>query len=182
MNKTLALDFIPRSIFPLFGNIWLSVAVFLLGLIVALETWQIYQHQQSELLQFNRQLNQINEKSVKKHVARELVQVDISAEKKLQIQETVTALTLPWDSLLGAIEKPDMHDVAMLSMSPNVKSQQIILEAEAKNLQAALHYVEALQKQSVFDKVYLQRHAIEETDVSKPVKFTVFAHWQLVEG
>jgi hypothetical protein len=182
MNKTLALDFIPSSIFPLFGNIWLSITVFLIGLMAVGETWQIYQHQQSELLLINRQLNQFNEKSVKKHEAKELVQVDISAEKKLQIQETVTALTMPWDALLGAIEKPDMHDVAMLSISPNVKSQQIVLEAEAKNLQAALHYVEALQKQSVFDKVYLQRHAIEETDVSKPVKFTVFAHWQLVEG
>jgi hypothetical protein len=182
MNKTLSLDFVPSSIIPLFGNIWLSVAVFLLGLMAAGETWQINQHQQSELLQINRQLNQVNEKSVKKHVAKELVQVDISAEKKLQIEETVTALTLPWEALLEAVEKPDMHDVAMLSINPNVKSQQIVLEAEAKNLQAALHYVEALQKQTVFDKVYLQRHAIEETDVSKPVKFTVFAHWQLVEG
>jgi hypothetical protein len=182
MNKTLALDFIPSLIFPLFGNVWLSVAVFLLGLMVALETLQIAQHQQSELMQINRQLNQLTEKSIKKHATKELVQVDISSEKKIQIQETVTALTLPWDALLEAIEKPDMHDVAMLSISPNVKSQQIVLEAEGKNLQAALHYVEALQKQPVFDKVYLQRHAIEETDVSKPVKFTVFAHWQLVEG
>jgi hypothetical protein len=182
MNKSLSLDFIPSSIFPLLGNIWVSVAVFILGLMVAGETWQIYQHQQNEVFQINRQLNQLNEKSVKKHASKELVQVDISSEKKIQIQETVTALTMPWDALLGAIEKPDMHDVAMLSISPNVKSQQIVLEAEAKNLQAALYYVEALQKQSVFDKVYLQRHAIEETDVSKPVKFTVFAHWQLVEG
>jgi hypothetical protein len=33
----------------------------------------------------------------------------------------------------------------------------------------------------VFDRVYLQKHSVEETDISKPVRFNVFAHWQLAE-
>jgi hypothetical protein len=181
MSTSLHLDFVPKPAISLSGNSWLSWLILFISLLFAFFIWQFYQYQLNELLQINASLKQINYKPVKSSLPKNIVQVTISPEKKSQIQETVAALTLPWNTLLSSIEKPDMHDIALLSLTPNVKSQQIVIEAEAKNLQAALHYVDALQAQAVFDRVYLQKHSVEETDISKPVRFNVFAHWQLAE-
>ena len=181
MSASIELDFISKSNFVFSRYSWLSFIVLLVGLMVAVFTWQSYQNQQSTMSQITSQLNQIGHKTTKRILPVNIVRTSISPDKKQQIEDTVTVLTMPWNALLSAIEKPDMRDIALLSFTPNVKNQQVILAAEAKNLQAALNYVDALQAQPVFDKVYLQKHAVDEADVSKPVKFNVFAHWQVTE-
>jgi hypothetical protein len=181
MSASLDLDFVPKSVFALSNIGWIGPAMLLTGLMIAAFTWQSYQHQKIELLQITSLLNQINRLPTKKILPLNIVPVSITLDKKQQIEDAVAALTIPWNALLNAVEKPDMRDIALLSFTPNIKNQQLVLAAEAKNLQAALNYVDALQAQPVFDKVYLQKHAINEADISKPVKFNVFVHWQVLD-
>jgi hypothetical protein len=70
-----------------------------------------------------------------------------------------------------------MQDIALLNLEPNSKKQQVSISGEAKNLQAALNYIQKLEAQSMLDKVYLQKYIIDEANLFKPVKFTLSAQW-----
>ena len=50
---------------------------------------------------------------------------------------------------------------------------------QAKNLETVFLYVKQLDDQPMLSQVYLQKHSIEEADVSKPVNFTILAKWQM---
>ena len=80
-------------------------------------------------------------------------------------------LAMPWDGLFEAIESTQNKDVTLLSLEPNPKKQQLLLTGEAKNLQIALQYVAQLQKQPVLSQLFLQKHNVEEGDVSKTRAF-----------
>jgi hypothetical protein len=69
----------------------------------------------------------------------------------------------------------------LAAFDPNIKKRQVLLVGEAKNLQTVLRYIEQLEAQAVLQEVYLQKHMVEETDVSKPVTFGVVAKWKVSE-
>jgi hypothetical protein len=82
--------------------------------------------------------------------------------------------------LFEAIERADAQEVTLLNVAPNSKKQQVLITGEAKNIQEVLNYIVKLEAQPVLQSAYLQSHSIDETNVSKPVKFTVMAHWVIV--
>ena len=96
-----------------------------------------------------------------------------------QVASIVDTLITPWQPLMLAIERADMPDITLLSIDPNIKKQQVLLVGEAKNLQTVLRYIEQLEAQAELREVYLQKHMVEETDVSKPVTFGVLAKWKV---
>jgi hypothetical protein len=181
MSKNLDLDFIQHSPFSSASVSWLGVSVFLLGMLTAFLTWQHYQTK----------LTAKNEIAQKIHLLSDSTQVtpivsnttaDIPPETKTQIATTVATLTTPWNALLIAIEQSDVKDVALLSLEPSSKKQQVLLSGEAKNLQAIMDYINRLEAQQMLAQVYLQKHNVDEANVDKPVKFTVVAQWHTAEA
>lgn len=140
--------------------------------------WQQYQTLQARS---DNTLQTLNNKSSLKAETTQSVSEKIPASEIKQITTIVDSLITPWQSLLLAIEQADMPDIALLSVEPNIKKQQVLLVGEAKNLQTVLHYIEQLEAQPVLDEVYLQKHMVEETDISKPVTFGVLAKWKMSE-
>jgi Fimbrial assembly protein (PilN) len=182
LGKKLDVEFIKANPFALSSYSWLSLMVLLASIILATFVWQKYQTQHAELTAINNQLNQSNQQPVPKKTVLETTPTVISADKKIQIQTIVTALVMPWHKLLQAIERADNKDIALLNLTPNTKNQQLILSGEGKDLQAVLRYVSQLQAQPMLDKVYLQKHSIDNSNVSKPVKFTIFTQWRDTES
>lgn len=181
MSAKLELDFIHHSSFAPSSWSWLGLSLFLTSLVLAVFTWQHYQTRQlaeneisSKLNQFSRQVNQ-------KKLPVNIVSTEISPEKKQQIQTTVAALTIPWNELLLAVEKSDTQEIALLNLEPSSKKQQLILSGEAKNLQSVLDYIQNLEAQPMLDKVYLQKHHVDEVNAFKPVRFTLLAQWLMLE-
>jgi hypothetical protein len=181
LNRKLDLDFIQQPFFSPFNFSWLGFVVFIAGLALVNMIWQQYQNKSALLAEASVNLSELNRQAPQKKLPVNIVQATISAEQKLQIETTVSVLTTPWDSLLSAIERSEIKDVALLSLEPNSKSRQVILTGEAKNLSVALSYVNQLQVQPMFDKVYLQKHNVDEANASKPIKFTVLVQWRLVD-
>lgn len=181
MSRKLDLGFIQPPPFALSTWSWLGVSILFSGLVLAVFTWQLYQSKQTAQLDISSRLSQLSRQSQQKKLPVKVVSIVISPDKKLQIQTTVTALTIPWNALLSAIEKSDTQDIALLSLDPSSKKQQVILTGEAKNLQSVLTYIQKLEAQPMLEKVYLQKHSVDEVNISKPVKFTVLAQWQLVK-
>jgi Fimbrial assembly protein (PilN) len=178
MNQSIDLDFIQAPAFSLSRFVGLRLAALVIGLAAAVITWQLHQSKQAELTALEAGTAQL--KQVKKiQPTVKQTNVAIAPEKLRELQETVNVLAMPWDSLFEAIENTQNKDVTLLSLEPNPKKQQLMLTGEAKNLQIALQYVAQLQKQSVLSQVFLQKHSVDESNVSKPVRFTVQTQWEV---
>lgn len=147
-----------------------------MGLAVVVVTWQTYDSQQAELETLENEFSQL--KQLKKiEPAVKQVSIDIAPEKLKVLQESAITLAIPWRELFEAIEATENKEVTLLSLEPNIKKQQVLMTGEAKNLQLALQYVAQLQKQTVLSQVFLQKHHVDEGNVSKPVRFSVLAKW-----
>ncbi len=179
MNQAIDLDFIQPSIFSLARFAWLRLAALTIGLVAAAVTWQTYQNRQADLSQLNAELGQLNQVKKNQPVAKQ-VTVSITPEKFKTLQESMTTLAMPWGALFEAIEATQNKDVSLLSLEPNTKKQQVLITGEAKNLQVALQYVAQLQKQPVLAQVFLLKHSLDESNVSKPVNFSILAIWVML--
>ena len=179
MSVKLDLEFIQQP--ALSSANWLSMSILLASLLMAAFTWQGYQNQQLKLAYSSLQLKQFNQQTLPKSQSIKANIAQVTPEETKQLTEAVNMLTTPWSNLLMAIEQADMHDIALLSLEPNSKKQLVILTGEAKNLSVVLQYIKQLQQTPILQQVYLQKHSIDESDASKPVRFSLLAKWDFAD-
>jgi hypothetical protein len=179
MSQQIDLDFIQTPFLSLARFSWLSLFLLVASLAVTLFTWQIYQAKHIEYIGLEAKLTEINQQQQQQKLPIKQAPVSIQPEQLKQLQETVNALAVPWNVLFESIEQADKKDIALLSIEPNVQKQQVAITGEAKNLQVALAYIAQLESRPAFSQVFLQKHSIDEANVSKPVSFTVFAKWKI---
>lgn len=179
MSRKLDLEFIQTPFFSLSSLSWLNLLLLLLSLVATAFIWQSYQTKQVLYDELELKLDQFNQQQKKIPVTS--VAISIPPEKIKQIEQVVNALATPWDPLFLAIEQSDNKDIALLGLEPNSQKQQVIVTGEAKNLQVVLDFIQQLEQQPALAHVYLQKHSIDEADISKPVRFTVFAKWEIVK-
>lgn len=86
-------------------------------------------------------------------------------------------LTLPWEALFHEIEAAQTSDVALLAIQPNVARRSVQLDGEARNANATLEYIAALEAQPALANVNLLSHEIRQDDAEKPVRFSIQARW-----
>ena len=163
----------PNLIINGLGILMLLASLLLLGFV-----WQHYQAQQANAAAI---VQAIKQQTLPKSATVQNVSQTIPAAELKQVATIVQSLVTPWPDLLLAIEQADLPDVALISIDPDIKKQQVSLAGEAKNLQMVLRYIERLEAQTVLQEVYLQKHMVEETDVSKPVIFGIVAKWNVSE-
>ncbi|WP_020167590.1 MULTISPECIES: hypothetical protein [Methylotenera] len=177
-SQRLDLEFNRPGSFSFLNVTWSGLIIFVISLIASVILWNLHQNNQRDYQQLITSLNQ--QDKPKKAVVKSVVTA-LSTNEVNQINSTITVLTTPWDSLLQAIEQSDLPDIALLSVEPNIKKQQVLLTGEAKNLQVALRYIQQLETQPNLSEVYLQKHTMDESDVSKPVRFSALAKWEMAE-
>ena len=178
-QSTIDLDFIKQPFLSATNVSLLGISCLLFALIIATFTWQSYLNQQASLANNISQLEQYNKqlKPAKSLLAKpEMV---IEAKEIQQIKQTVSALTAPWDALLDGIEQTDMQNIVLLSLTPNLKKQQLLLTGEAKDLASVLQYIKQLEMQPMLSQVYLQKHTVDITNSAKQVSFNVSANWKI---
>ena len=163
----------PNLIINGLGILMLLASLLLLGFV-----WQHYQAQQANA---NAIVQAIKQQTLPKSASVQNVSQTIPAAELKQVATIVQSLVTPWPDLLLAIEQADLPDVALISIDPDIKKQQVSLAGEAKNLLMVLRYIEKLEAQTALQEVYLQKHMVEETDVSKPVTFGIVAKWNVSE-
>lgn len=156
---------------------WLGFIIFAISLLLLGFTWQAYQHLQHSYADITLSLTQQEKPPV---LVASAETVAIAPNELKQVTTLVDSLATPWNPLMLAIEQSDMPDIALLSVEPSSKKQQVLLTGEAKNLQIVLGYIEQLEAQPMLREVYLQKHSIDETNISKPVSFTVLAKWKAI--
>jgi hypothetical protein len=92
-------------------------------------------------------------------------------------------LSLPWATFFREIGQASKSggDVALISVEPDPVKSNVILIAEARNLNAMLKFVTLLQASPEFSQVALLSHSIDSTSAEKPVRFRMSANWKVVE-
>lgn len=179
MSAKLNLEFVQQPL--LSSTNWLSISIFLASLLMAALTWHGYQSQQLKLADSALQLNRLSHQTLPISQSSKTNIAQLTTNETKQLAETVNMLTTPWSNLLIAIEQADMPDIALLSLEPNSKKQLVVLTGEGKNLNVVLQYIKLLQQTPILSQVYLQKHSIDQSDVSKPVRFNLLAKWVFAE-
>ena len=175
MSQKLDLDYVERNAFSLSRLSGASIFVLVSGLASTVYVASHYQARQTKYTETHAKLQQVQ--SAKKATPTRIDIRIVPAEELKQVNETIRDLSTPWDQLLSSLEQIDISDIALLSLEPSVKKQQVKFGGQAKNMQATLNYVKQLESLPILSQVYLQNHNIDQVDPFKPVSFTIVAQW-----
>ena len=87
-------------------------------------------------------------------------------------------MNVPWGELFAAIESAENGGVALLAVQPDARSHSVLMGGEARDLPAALAYMERLERTRRLRDVVLVTHEVKTKDPGQPVAFTLNAVWQ----
>ncbi len=105
---------------------------------------------------------------------------EFSQEIRKEIAQANTILdqiNLPWETLFDSIESAATEQIALLSLQPNVSSRTLRISGEAKNMAELLDFVEALEREHVFENVHLLNYKIKQDNPHRPIIFLLTAAW-----
>jgi Tfp pilus assembly protein PilN len=95
----------------------------------------------------------------------------------IQANAILDQINLPWEALFDAIEQAATEEIALLSLQPNVSSRTVRIGGEARSMSELLDFVEALERESVFENVHLLNYKIKQDNPHRPVVFLLTAAW-----
>lgn len=97
-----------------------------------------------------------------------------------QANAILDQINLPWETLFDAIEHAATEEIALLSLQPNVTSRTLRLSGEAKSMAELLDFVEALERELVFENVHLLNYKVKQDNPHRPIIFLLTAAWMQV--
>ena len=154
-----------------------GLVLMVLALFVCAYVWAEYQKTEQILVETEARLNTLSPQK-----KTELVQTVVETASAAEIEYAraiVAQLSTPWNPLLNALERINMQNVALLSVEPNRKKQQLVITGQAKNMESTLSYIKRLEEIDGLSQVYLLKHQIDQSDPNKPVGFTILAQWTI---
>ena len=89
----------------------------------------------------------------------------------------IDQLALPWDRLFVDLESALTTDVALLGVQPDPKNRTVIVQGEARDLNALLTFLARLEATPGLRDAHLTQHEIRSKDPNHPLAFTAQATW-----
>ena len=86
-------------------------------------------------------------------------------------------INLPWEALFDSIEHIITEDVALLTLQPNVTNRTLRINGEARNMAVLLDFIEAMEREVIFEKAHLVNYKIKQDSPYRPVDFLLTAVW-----
>jgi hypothetical protein len=112
--------------------------------------------------------------SAERRPARAIPKERLDEEVK-SAEAVVRQLTLPWGSLVQAIEQASTREVAVLQLQPDADNRIVRLTAEARSSQAMFEYVRRLGAAKGLADVHVVSHHVQREDPQRPIQFSVQA-------
>jgi Tfp pilus assembly protein PilN len=161
-------------------NLWLGMALLVLGVGSMVLVSNAYQQQSEQLAEQEVALARIKNETPTHKIA---LPVEHDSEKlALEVKQAnavILQLSLPWQALFEAFEGAHQNDIAVLSIEPDAQKAWVRISGEAKSLDSLPAYVAYLQKVPLFQEVTLLNHQIQDQDPQKPVRFMLQASWDM---
>ena len=102
-----------------------------------------------------------------------------SPEVREQIKranDVLAQMNIPWGDLFAAVESAQDPTVALLAVSPDIRTRTVQIAGQGRDLAAVLSYIERLQATKLKD-VVLATHEAKVREPGQPVEFTLLARW-----
>ena len=96
-------------------------------------------------------------------------------EETKSAEAVVRQLTVPWGTLVQAIEQAATRDVALLQLQPDAENRTLRLTAEARNREAMFDYLRRLAAAKGLADVHIVSHQVSREDPLRPLQFSVLA-------
>jgi len=93
-------------------------------------------------------------------------------------RRVIGQMTVPWDELFRQLEAANDRSVALLGVHPDANGGQVLINGEAKSLQAILAYTRRLERTGVLRSVVVLGHTMKAERPGRAVEFSVSAAWQ----
>lgn len=91
--------------------------------------------------------------------------------------EVLDRLALPWDALFADVERALGPDVALTLVQPDPKGRTVMIDGEARDLNALLTFLARLDAAPALAEAHLRQHEWRVTDPHRPLGFSVEARW-----
>jgi hypothetical protein len=167
MKPRLELDYVA----PVRRMAWPGVLVLLVSLAVAGQLTYRYRDAQLERVRLETAANLISpERRATRAVPKERLE-----EEAKSAEAVVRQLTVPWGSLVQAIEHAATREVALLQLQPDAENRLVRLAAEARNSEAMFEYVRRLGATPGLADVHVVNHQLQREDPQHPIQFSVQA-------
>jgi hypothetical protein len=95
------------------------------------------------------------------------------ADEMRNAEAVVRQLTVPWASLVQAIEQAALRDVALLQLQPDAESRSLKLTAEARHREAMFEYLRRLAAAPALSDVHLVSHQSQPHAVQFSVQASI---------
>lgn len=86
-------------------------------------------------------------------------------------------INLPWEMLFDSIESAATEEIALLSLQPSVSNRTLRISGEAKDMSELLDFVEALEREKIFENVHLLNYKVKQENPHRPIVFLLTAAW-----
>jgi hypothetical protein len=166
-SRRLELDYVA----PVRQPLWPGLLVLAVSLAAAGELAHRYQQAQLEHVRLETATTLI---TPERRPARTLPKERLDEEAK-GVQAVVRQLTVPWASVIQAIEQASSRDVALLQLQPDAENRLVRITAEARNAEAMFEYARRLGSAKGLAEVHVVSHQVQREDPQRPIQFSVQA-------
>jgi len=99
-----------------------------------------------------------------------------SAEESKALRLAIGAIRIDWEALYRSIDQAVSEDVSLLAIRPNAAGKSLQISGEARDMAAALAFVEALRREPLAHAALLS-HQVKQNDPQHPIIFEISATW-----
>lgn len=96
-------------------------------------------------------------------------------DEEKSAEAVVRQLTVPWASVVQAIEEASMRDVALLQLQPDADTRSLKLVAEARHREVMFEYLRRLGATRGLSDVHIVSHQVQRDDPQRPIQFSAQA-------
>jgi hypothetical protein len=165
--RRLELDYVA----PVRRPVWPGLLVLALSLGLAAELVIRYRDARLELARLEAQSSLL---STERRPARAVPKERLDEEVKAA-EAVVRPLTVPWGSLVQALEEAATRDVALLQLQPDAENRIVRLTAEARTPEAMFAYARRLGAAKGLADVHVVNHQVQREDPQRPIQFALQA-------
>lgn len=170
--RKLALDFQPRR------PGLLPAILLLAGLVLGADQWFEYAQLRDESEALHQRVEQLQKRAARLEASQRGSRPEnvFSADETKALRQAIGAVGVDWMALYEHVDRSVGDDIALLAIRPNASGKSVQISGEARRMDDALAFVEALHAAPLSDVVLLS-HQIKQNDPQRPIVFEIAATW-----
>lgn len=155
----------------------------LAGILIVIAVFLQFRHQAEDINFWSNRVERMEKQQQQKAVPRTRGTSRIRefsqeiGKEVAQANVVLDQLNLPWEELFDSIEQATTEDIALLSLQPNFTNRSLRLNGEAKSMAELLDFVEALERERMFENVHLLNYKVKQDNPHRPIIFLLHAEW-----